>query len=899
MSTIIELTTAKSIVNIILKGSSKVEINWGDGKSEVYKLSDEACKINHIYTTRAIAYKILITGEDISYLFCNDNELTNLTSKTDTISLPIKNELTNLTSKTDTISLPIKSTALTLSCGNNKLTNLNVAGLTNLISLDCRNNQLSAKALDMLFDSLPTLSLISKIAGQLFIEDNPGVVNCNIEIATKKGWTVDYKPEKVLSLVTAKDNVHFVLEGSGPVLVNWADGISEPYKLPAKCSHNYAHCIHPIDELHLTDELASMNKFMIHNISVTRVSRTFNVTYVNCNDNQLISLEIDANQLYSITSLSCSDNQLTSLNIAGLANLIELDCRNNQLSAKALDMLFVSLPKVSPKGPFGKLFIKGNLGVEMCNTQIATEKGWIVDYKPKKMSLVTVGENARFVWGGSGSVLVSWGDGTHSIYRSPDYMCTHHYDSLGEHTITIIGNTITSLDCSYSELKSLDVSKNITLEELWCIGNQLTSLEVNRNINLKTLECVKNKITALDISRLTKLTTLKCGYNLLPFLDVSNNLALEILSCGGNRLSHLVVCGFVNLHTLSCENNSLTQLYCHNNQLTILDFSENPELETLHCGGNKLTNLDVRGLIKLRFLNCGNNNLTRIMMMSPGNKDADIPMPALEQLYCYGNKFTSLTIAGFGNLKVLNCADNPLTYLHCGHNYDVDDKNSGLMHLDISNNTLLNKLVCCCNKLTSLDVSDCENLVYIQAHGNAIKSLDISKLTKLVYLSCTHNQLTSLDVSNNLELEGLRCHANPLTSIDVSRLKKLKDLTSTGIPLDLSENTALEHLFCPYYPLTSLDVSKNTALTWLECYNSNLLTELDVSNNKKIRYINCTGCNLIKNEMGINAVDKLFETLPILGKDEEGTINVAVNNGVPSCNPNIATEKGWTVIGIP
>jgi Leucine-rich repeat (LRR) protein len=878
--TSVKLTTAKSIVNIILKGSEKVEINWGDGTIDTYKVPGT---YSHNYHNNILpidsrkidpspikpkAYEIVITGDNITGLFCDDNELIDLEGKSASLEV--------------------------LSCGSNNLSHLNVDGFGNLKNLACTKNQLSATALNKLFESLPKLARLA--SGELLIVGNPGTESCNTNIATEKGWTVDYNINKVMSLATTKSDVLFVLEGVGPIVVNWGDETSDPYGLPAKCFHSYKYFIRPIDEIRPIDKPGPIIERMVHDISVIRVSRTFSVTHVNCNDNQLISLEIDEKQLSSsIVSLSCSDNLLTSLSVNGLTNLVELDCRNNQLSAKALDKLFSSLPKISPKVSFGRLFIKGNPGVESCNTQIAIEKGWIVDFKPKRMVLVTKEDNVCFVWGGSDSVLVNWGDGTNNNYNAPEHKCTHRYNSAGDHIITIIGNAITSLDCSYNGLKSLDVSNNSVLEALWCDDNQLTSLEVNRNINLKTLECIKNSITALAVNMLAKLVTLNCGHNLLSILDVSNNLALETLSCGNNKLTHLVVCGFANLHTLSCENNELKSLYCYNNQLKTLDFSGNTELETLHCEGNKLESLDVGGLAKLKFLNCGNNELTGLINL------INSETPVLEQLYCYGNKLTKLTVKEFVNLKILNCANNPLlTYLHCGHNWDeANPGGSGLASLDISNNTSLYRLICCCNvQLLSLDVSDCTNLMYLQAQANKLTSLDVSRLTKLIELNCSQNELTSLDVSNNTELTVLQCNANPIATIDTSNLKKLKRLDCAGIlNINISENTALEYIHCAYSQLTSLNVDNHYALERLFCYSNNL-TKLTVSNNKKIKKIAC-----LYNSLETDELNELFKSLPDLGKDAadfttwtaDDLIAIVGNPGADSCDREIAKKKGWTV----
>jgi len=125
----------------------------------------------------------------------------------------------------------------------------------------------------------------------------------------------------------------------------------------------------------------------------------------------------------------------------------------------------------------------------------------------------------------------------------------------------------------------------------------------------------------------------------------------------------------------------------------------------------------IQKLEKLRFLNCGNNNLTQLVLMEKVEGHEMPLLPVIEQLYCYNNELSTLSIHKCVNLKILNCANNPLTYLNCGHN--------SLESLDISNNTLLKKLVCCCNQqLTNLDIRACINLTFIQAHNDKIASLD-------------------------------------------------------------------------------------------------------------------------------------------------------------------------------
>ena len=172
----------------------------------------------------------------------------------------------------------------------------------------------------------------------------------------------------------------------------------------------------------------------------------------------------------------------------------------------------------------------------------------------------------------------------------------------------------------------------------------------------------------------------------------------------------------------------------------------------------------------------------------------------------------------FPNLKVLNCSHNRLT------------------KLDVSENTVLQKLVCWENQLTSLDVSQNTALQELVCWENQLTSLDVSQNPALQKLNCGHNRLTSLDVSQNTALQELACFQNQLTSLDVSQnpaLQKLDCWDNRLTSLDVSKNTELTYLKCSDNRLTELDVSKNTELTYLDC-SYNRLTELDVSQNTKL-----------------------------------------------------------------
>ena len=182
---------------------------------------------------------------------------------------------------------------------------------------------------------------------------------------------------------------------------------------------------------------------------------------------------------------------------------------------------------------------------------------------------------------------------------------------------------LVTLKCSNTQMRSLDVSKNLKLETLWCFWNNLTQLDVSKNKALKDLRCgynylttlnvsqnealehlstndMRSKLNSLDVSYNKALKHLECTKNGLTSLDVSSNKALERLVCDGNPLTELDVSKNDKLTSLSCRRCGLTSLKfgsavssmeCDENQLTELDISQNTKWTDLRCGDNKLTSL--------------------------------------------------------------------------------------------------------------------------------------------------------------------------------------------------------------------------------------------------------------------------------------------------------------------
>lgn len=160
---------------------------------------------------------------------------------------------------------------------------------------------------------------------------------------------------------------------------------------------------------------------------------------------------------------------------------------------------------------------------------------------------------------------------------------------------------------SITDLTGIEAFKSINT--LNCSYNQLTSLDISANTALIFLNCQNNKLTVLDISANTALVGLLCGVNQLTSLDVSANTALSNLDCFHNQLTSLDVSANINLGSL----------YCSYNQLTTLDVSANTSLIFLDCSNNALTALDVSANTVLTRLLCSNNQLSTLNAKNGNN----------------------------------------------------------------------------------------------------------------------------------------------------------------------------------------------------------------------------------------------------------------------------------------
>lgn len=161
--------------------------------------------------------------------------------------------------------------------------------------------------------------------------------------------------------------------------------------------------------------------------------------------------------------------------------------------------------------------------------------------------------------------------------------------------------------------------------------------------------------------------------------------------------------------------------------------------------------------------------------------------------------------------------------------------------LDLSHNPLVDSLWCYGSAISTLDVSRCENLIFLNARWNLLTHLDLSKNKNLENLICSGNQLTELDLSACPKLHRLDCSENLITHLNLIGNKNLYRLICEHNQLrnlDLSDLDSLANLGCSHNLLNTLDLSQNPELSFLGC-SSNRLNYLDASMNLNLQVLHC------------------------------------------------------------
>ena len=467
-----------------------------------------------------------------------------------------------------------------------------------------------------------------------------------------------------------------------------------------------------------------------------------NLKYLNCNGNELTSLDVHENT--ALEYLSCAENQLTSLDVRQNAALQSLYCYNNQLTSLDVSKNTELVTLACYSNQLSSLDVSQNTALQS------------LDCSRNNLSSLDVSQNTKLKF----------------------------------------------LYCDRNQLTELDVRQNTGLKLLQCYSNRLSSLDVSKNTALEELSCNQNQLSSLDVSQ-TAVTTLDASNNkidinveetprtfdlsTLPGFDVNKARGWNGGTVSGNTLkvkpgatqvTYTYDCGkgFSRYFTLNVIVIPDGTIFINASNFPDAVFRDQVKWK-IADGSDTLTEQQRNQLQELS-LPQGIKDLKGIEYFENLEKLEGVTV-GLKYLDVTKNKKLKYLDVNTNQLEYLKVTENTgLEYLHCGSNH--------LAELDVTHNRKLSKLWCYNNQFKELDVSKNSDLVWLGCGSNSLTELDVSRNPKLEMLLCFNNQLTELDLSKNTALTELDCSGNHLTSLELTSSIKDTDFKADGNVYDIT-----------------------------------------------------------------------------------------------------------------
>ena len=855
--------------------------------------------------TRLECYENQITSLDVSgcmaltYMNCYGNQLTSLDVSKNTA-------LTSLNcSRNQFSSLDVsKNTALkTLNCCENQLTSLDLSKNTSLTSFDCYSNQIKDEGMDALVASLPIITSGYSWEGQMevsyYYNEKNLMTITQVATAKSKGWTplyynvtnhewqeyAGYDPAKTINI----NETNFPDEN----FRNWildqdygSDGVLNDAEIAN------------ITEIYVTNE---------NIISLKGIEFFTMLTHLNCNSNQLTSLDVSKNT--KLMTLACSNNQLTSLDLSKNTNLKSLNCSRNDINGVAMDALIESMPAVTNDGSWEC----GDMDV-------------IANYREK--NIITIEQVAAAKAKGWTPKLYD-GNGNWQEYAGYDPSKTIE---INESNFPDENFRSWLLSQSYGEDGIVTDVEILTTRSLYPSSSSIDSLKgIEIFTELTSLSCDNNNIKSIDLSYNTKLTSLYCYNNLLTSLDLSKNTKLTYLNCYGNQIKGEDMDALVaGLPTISNENS-------WDGQMLVINYEKE---------GNEMTSKQVE-IAKEKGWKPKYAMSSHTWLDYEGNDHVAEGIEINETNFPDVNFRSFLKEQTYGTDGVLTAAEiSTITSLWVTYRNIQDLK--GIEYF-----TGLSTLSCSGNQLTSLDVSKNISLGYLYCNNNQLTSLDLSKNTALTSLDCCSNRIKgeAMDaliaslptITSGSSWDGRmqvinNSNERNMMTIDQVAVAKAKGWTpqynaGSGYSSDWKEYAGLDPtkiieinetnfpdaafrswLLTQSYGedglLTDTEILTTTSMSVYGYYNSkvqslkgieffteltslsctnNSLTTLDLSKNTKLTKLDC-----YNNQISGEGMDALIASLPTVSGGEMKVIyNYSEGNDMTTAQASAAKAKGW------
>ena len=441
-------------------------------------------------------------------------------------------------------------------------------------------------------------------------------------------------------------------------------------------------------------------------------------------------------------------------------------------------------------------------------------------------------------------------------------------EALQVSNLNVSGSTISSLqgvlsftnlqnlNCSYNQIKLLDLGGLTNLQILNCSNNQINSLGLGGLTNLQILDCQINYLASINLSGLTNLQNLNCSSNNFTSLNVADLINLQILDCHNNSsyIGTLDLSGLTSLKQLNCSNISLStlitnglinlqQLDCSDNGLTELNLKDLINLVNLNCSINYIVTLDISNFVNLQVLNCSNNSKMKSLNVKGAIQ--------LQNLNCRANPLESIDLNGLTSLTNINLDYNRSLLSLYMKEIGFDSTNP--THTFDFNTQFALRYICASPSLIPYMQQRANQYGYnpmgyclvidsscsSDPYNEAIVAIpDLNFKNSLLNSDCIYVKVAK-DLAGNYcrvdkNLDG-QIQVSEAANISVLSVGSSQPITSL---IGISSFVNLNNLYCSQLNLTSLDLKGLKYLTYIECFN-NKLTTLDITGLKYLTYLFC------------------------------------------------------------
>jgi Leucine-rich repeat (LRR) protein len=502
----------------------------------------------------------------LTYLDCSGNSLTALNIDKNTFLTDLYCNINKLT----TIDVSKNFVLNKLNVSENTLTTLDVSKNIGLTEINCYKNSLTSLNLknsnNINMKRMYFANLAQNPNLQCIQVDNAAFCNTNWEAKdTTAGYSSDCSAltntyttipdakfeDKLIALGIDKDGKNGKVLSASIFNVGTLD-----------VSYSGITDLTGIQDFRMITSLTCGN----NDITALDVSKNQNLDKLYCSVNKIEKLDLKQNT--ALTILSSSFNLLTSLDVSANKSLKQIECSNNNL--KYLNIQNGNNTNMQSM-MFGNFTINPNLTCILVDDAIYANNNWGLA-KDAKATFNTVCIPYTLIPDTNfEDKLIALGidtDGKNGKVKTASINQVTFLDVADSNISDVTGlqdfTALIYFFCDRNNITTIDLSKNIMLENIGVLDNNLTSVDVSKNTKIHTLELSKNQITSVDLSQNINLKRLGFENNKITEIDLSNNKELWFVSGYGNLLTHLDLSQNKKIEVINVDNNQLTAINLQN-----------------------------------------------------------------------------------------------------------------------------------------------------------------------------------------------------------------------------------------------------------------------------------------------------------------------------------------------